>query len=136
MKFADTSWWVAWSLPGDGRHADAVAMLARLAPTERVMTTNLVVGETWTFMRRKAGHSSAVAFIDRIAALHDRGRLAVHRVTGDEEARAWAWLRNHDERAYSHVDATSFEVMRSRRLREALAFDRDFNAAGFVAIRP
>jgi len=46
-----------------------------------------------------------------------------------------AWLRQHDEREYSFVDATSFRVMRDRRLREALAFDDDFSAAGFVQLR-
>jgi predicted nucleic acid-binding protein len=37
--------------------------------------------------------------------------------------------------AGSFVDATSFAVMRRRRIREALAFDGDFNAAGFVEVR-
>ena len=60
----------------------------------------------------------------------------MHTVTGDEEARAWRWLRRRDERAYSFVDATSFEVMRARRLREALSFDDGFAAAGFVVMRP
>ena len=47
---------------------------------------------------------------------------------------AWDWLRKHDERVYSYVDATSFRVMRDRRLREALAFDQDFAAAGFIEV--
>lgn len=136
MKFADTSWWVAWALPGDGRHLDAVAMLRLLGRGEQVLTTNLVVGETWTFLRRKDGHSTALALLDRIGALADAGKLVVHRVTDDQETDAWAWLRRHDERSYSYVDATSFAVMRGRRLREALAFERDFAAAGFVEVRP
>ena len=53
-----------------------------------------------------------------------------------EESSAWTWLRRHDERAYSFVDAASFQVMRDRRLREALAFDQDFAAAGFIELRP
>ena len=36
--------------------------------------------------------------------------------------------------SYSFVDATSFEVMRRLRMREALAFDGDFAAAGFVEL--
>jgi predicted nucleic acid-binding protein len=52
------------------------------------------------------------------------------------ESEAWRWLRRHDEREYSFVDATSFAFMRRRRIREALAFDGDFNAAGFVEVRP
>ena len=136
MRFADTSWWVAWSLPGDGRHIDALAMLDHLGPAEQVLTTDLIVGETWTFLRRKDGHRSALAFLDRIDTLEERAKLVTHRVTPDQEKKAWAWLRRHDERAYSFVDATSFQVMRDRRLREALAFDQDFAAAGFLELLP
>lgn len=136
MKYADTSWWTAWTLPGDSSHRDALGMFALLGDNERVLTTNLVVGETWTLLRNRASHRTAVGFIDRIELLAKAGRLSVHSVSGDEEARAWRWLRRHDERTYSFVDATSFEVMRSRRLREALAFDDDFAAAGFVVMRP
>ena len=60
----------------------------------------------------------------------------MHHVTDDQEAAAWEWLRRHDERVYSFVDATSFRVMRDRRLREAFAFDQDFAAAGFIEVRP
>lgn len=136
MKFADTSWWVAWSLPGDGRHSYALALLEHLGPTEQVLTTNLIIGETWTFLRRKDGHGTALAFLDRIEALGEQSKLTLHRVTPEQEDKAWDWLRKHDERAYSFVDATSFQVMRERRLREALAFDQDFAAAGFVELRP
>ena len=136
MKFADTSWWAAWVLPDDARHGDALAMLAQVGDSEKVLTTNLIVGETWTFLRRRASHRTAVGFIDRVRTLESAGRLTVHAVTGDEESRAWNWLRRHDEREYSFVDASSFETMRARRLREALAFDNDFTAAGFIEVRP
>ena len=136
MKFADTSWWVAWSLPGDARHSLALEMLDHVRNSERVLTTNLVMGETWTFLRYRDSHRAAVDFIDRADDLVSAGRLTVHSVTSREELRAWRWLRRHDERAYSFVDATSFEVMRARRLREALAFDNDFAAAGFIELRP
>lgn len=135
MKFADTGWWVAWALPDDARHERAIAMLQSLRRTEQVLTTNLVVGETWTFLRRKDRHATAVAFLDRVAELGGDGRLVVHRVTAEQEDAALAWLRRHDERVYSFVDASSFRVMRDRRLSEALAFDSDFAAAGFVEVR-
>lgn len=136
MKFADTSWWVAWALPADGRHRDAVEMISKVKKTEQVLTTNHVLGECWTFLRRKDSHNASVAFLDAIEALSDRGRLVVHAVTPDQEEKAWVWLRRHDERSYSFVDSTSFQVMRDRRLQEALAFDQDFSAAGFVEVQP
>lgn len=136
MKFADTSWWAAWALPGDARHAEAMAMLQQLGRSEQILTSNLVAGETWTFLRRKDSHRTAVGFMDRLDTLVSADKLVVHRVTEDQESGAWEWLRRHDEREYSFVDATSFRVMRDRRLREALAFDQDFAAAGFVEVRP
>lgn len=51
-------------------------------------------------------------------------------------AEAWRWLRRHDERKYSFVDAPSFALMKSYRIREALALDGDFSAAGFLEVRP
>lgn len=52
------------------------------------------------------------------------------------EIEAWEWLRQHADREYSFVDATSFAVMRRRRLSDALTFDNDFTSAGFVEGRP
>lgn len=50
----------------------------------------------------------------------------------DLERQALRWLH---EREFSFVDATSFALMRSLRIRDALAFDGDFSAAGFVELR-
>ena len=63
-------------------------------------------------------------------------RLTVNRIDEKLESEAWAWLRQHDERAYSFVDATSFALMRKLRIEDALAFDGDFAAGGFVELRP
>ena len=62
--------------------------------------------------------------------------MTVVQVGEGVEREARAWLRRHDERVYSYVDATSFVVMRRERLGDALAFDGDFSAAGFVEVRP
>lgn len=111
-------------------------VLASLRPTEQVISTNHVVGETWTFLNNRGGHRASVTFLDRVDRLIAGTRLIVHHATPDQERQAWSWLRQHDERAYSFVDATSFRVMKDRRLREVLAFDQDFAAAGFVELRP
>lgn len=130
MTLADTSYWVALALSRDAHHAVATR-LARQMPT-RIVVTNHVRGETWTFLRRRGGHRVATDFLDRIDA---DPRIEIATVTPEVEADAWRWLRRHDERAYSFVDAVSFAVMRRRRIREALAFDGDFTAAGFIELR-
>lgn len=131
MRFADTSFWYGLQERRDGRHESARALVAR--GVGRVVTTNHVVGETWTLLRRRSGPAAAVGFIDRLMVLPD---TEVVHVDDALEADAWRWLRSRSEREYSFVDATSFAVMRRRRIREALAFDGDFNAAGFVEVRP
>lgn len=131
MIFVDTSFWVALRNRRDGHH-DQAERLWRSWADAQLITSNEVRGETWTFLRRRAGHAAAVSFFDSLAA---SPRVTVVRVTGEEEERAMAWLRGHDEREYSFVDATSFDVMRVRQIREALAFDGDFAAAGFTELR-
>jgi predicted nucleic acid-binding protein len=84
-------------------------------------------------LRRRAGHASAVGFLE---ALDASRRVRIEPVDADAESVALAWLRVRDEREYSFVDATSFAVMRARRITDALAFDGDFTAAGFHELRP
>ena len=95
-------------------------------------TSNHVRGETWTVLQAARGSSFArAAFSTR-----RRGSAAeVEFVSRELEEEALRWLRRHDEREYSFVDATSFAVMRKLRIGEALAFDGDFAAAGFVELR-
>jgi predicted nucleic acid-binding protein len=131
LRFVDTSFWVALQFHRDRHHQDARALWVSRTPP--LVTTNLVLGETWTFLRRRLGHPQAQAFIDRATR---SSQLTVHRVDEGTEHEAWEWLRRHDERSYSFVDATSFAVMRRLRVIEALAFDGDFAAAGFVEVRP
>jgi len=131
MRFVDTSYWVALFFALDSHHPEARRLWERQPGP--VLTTNHVLGETWTFMRRRRGHADALRVID---AVRSSPRVTAVRVPQGVEDEAWRWLRRHDERELSFVDATSFAMMRRQRLNEALAFDGDFAAAGFVELRP
>jgi predicted nucleic acid-binding protein len=130
--FVDTSFWVALVSERENRHAEAVALSRDTTVSRQLVTTNHVRGETWTFLRSRHGHRVATTFLDRV----DRTRrLRVAFISEQLERDAIGWLRRHDEREYSFVDATSFALMRSLKIREAFAFDGDFSAAGFVELR-
>lgn len=131
VRFADTSFWIGLQVPRDRRHTDAVQLWQQ--GRSPVRTSNLVIGETWTWLRRRAGHGAAVRFVE---VVQSSKRVSVAVVDESIDERAWGWLRRHDERPYSYVDATSFEIMRRERIREALTFDGDFSSAGFVEARP
>lgn len=131
MIFVDTSFWVALRNRRDAYHQDAVRLLQRYGDGVLV-TTNHVRGETWTFLRRRLGHAAAVNFLESIER-SPRVRVMVVPEVMEEEA--LHWLRRHDEREYSFVDATSFAMMKALRIQEGLAFDGDFSAADFHELR-
>lgn len=133
MIFADTSFLVA-AVDDRDQHYEAARQLLQKTSDRRIVTTNQVRGETWTTLRRKLWHGKAVEFLDSIGG--EDQRIGVARVSEELEIEALDWLRRHDEREYSSVDATSFAYMRARRITEALAFDGDFAAAGFTELRP
>jgi len=132
LIFVDSSFWVGLAFPRDNRHAE-VRALHQVYARERLVTSNHVRGETWTVLRRRAGHHVAARALE---LLETAPRLRIEFISRDLEAEALRWLRRHDEREYSFVDASSFALMRSLRIREAFAFDGDFAAAGFVELRP
>ena len=129
--FADTSFLYAAIDERDDRHADAVAALAA-GGGGGLLTTSHVLGETWTLTRRRLGHGAARALLEAVRS----SRLYTIVTPGQRlEERAFEWLLQHDEREYSFVDAVSFVTMRDRGLDTALAFDADFEAAGFSTLR-
>ena len=93
------------------------------------MTTSLVLAEAHALIARRLGVEPGLAFLDALGTPRDR------RVEWVDEALATAavdrWIRRHRDRPLSLTDAVSFEVMRRDGLREAFAFDDDFERAGF-----
>jgi predicted nucleic acid-binding protein len=87
------------------------------------------------FRRKLSSVNRGVNFLElekierRNSSRHRQARTPI-------EEDALAWLRAHDEREYSFVDATSFAYMRAKGIQDALAFDGDFAAAGFTELRP
>lgn len=131
MIFVDTSFFFAVTEPSDRAHEEAMALLDEING-KPLVTTNHIRGETWTLMNSRSGHATATRFIEAVGA---SAVIQVNRVDRATEEDAFTWLKQHDERTYSFVDATSFAFMRENRITEALAFDGDFTAAGFVELR-
>jgi uncharacterized protein len=130
--FVDTGAWVALAVQDDKWHQPARQALDSLTRLQLpLVTTNHVVGETYSLLMRNRGHAAAWRFKDGIDAAQ---RLEI--VTADEklEGDAWALLRKFADQSFSFVDAVSFALMRRRRMHRALAFDSDFATAGFDRI--
>ncbi|MFN8175949.1 MAG: PIN domain-containing protein [Solirubrobacteraceae bacterium] len=130
MIFVDTSFWVALRRHRDERHHEAVALTR--AHAGALVTSNHVLGETWTVLRRREGHAQAVETLDAVTRSR---RVAIERIGPETERDAWRRLRDRDDREFSFVDATSFAYMAERGLQDVLTFDGDFAAAGFRELR-
>ncbi|MBA2529125.1 MAG: PIN domain-containing protein [Euzebyales bacterium] len=131
--FVDTSFWFAWQVTNDVNHAAAGTLVERHGHTQPLVTSDRVWEETWTLLRRRRGRRPAVAFADALRS--PSTRVGTRAITPALAATAWSWLRAHNECEYSFVDASSFALMRELQITQALAFDGDFAAAGFVELR-
>jgi uncharacterized protein len=88
-----------------------------------LITTNHVIFETVTLMRRRVGHREAVHVGDRL--LSNR-MIRIHQATAQEEREALAYLARHADKHYSAVDCLSFVIMDKLGLGESWAVDSDF----------
>jgi uncharacterized protein len=127
--FVDTSGWIAISDEGDKYHHPARSTFEQLiAERRKLVTTNLIVAETYIITRRSSGHNQAMKLL---SALRSSPRL--HRIwsTAELESQAETILGKYPDQDFSFTGAVSFVVMRERGVREAFTFDRHFATLGF-----
>lgn len=131
--FLDTSGWFAAVSPREAKHRPALAAYSRwIEGGAELVTTNLVVAEMQILLMRSRGPEEGVRFLD---SLHQDPTHQVMFVDRDLERSAVdRWLRRFRDQRLSLADAVSFEVMRSRRIRQALALDEHFEVAGFELV--
>ena len=83
-------------------------------------------------MTRFRGPAEGLRFLD---TLYQDATHEVVFVSRDLERSAVdGWLRRFKDQSLSLADAVSFEVMRARRIRKALALDEHFELAGFEVV--
>ena len=132
LVFVDTSAWIAIISPRDKYHFPAKAFYSdALAQRRRLLTSNLVVAETYTNLRQMLGHRKAVSFLDIV---EQSRRLQCVWSSQELEAQACDILRQYDDQDFSYTDAVSFALMQHLKLTEAFAFDHNFSTMGFVRL--
>ena len=130
--FVDSSAWFALADTSDEFHRRARDTYPLLLAGGRLITTNLVLAETYTLIRYELGWASAIAFLDLVKA---SPRIEVVRADGELEDAALAILRQYRDQPFSYTDGVSFAVMKALSLEEAFTFDSHFAAAGFRMIQ-
>ncbi|HID88062.1 MAG TPA: PIN domain-containing protein [Anaerolineae bacterium] len=134
--FFDTSAYVALTDTSDQFHADAARLAERIiAGRLPRVTTNYVLAEAYTRIRRKLGHAMAVQFGEGIRRDVVAGNLnIVYADTALDDA-AWEIFTKYADREFSFVDCTSFAWLRQNPGTEVFAFDDHFLWMGFIPFR-
>lgn len=129
--FADTSGLVALAAPRDSRHALAAAWFRDSGARDGLVTSDYVLDETVTRLRRVAGHAAAVAVGHAIRS-STVARL-VKLQPADLEA-AWEIFMRYDDRDLSFTDCTSVALVRRLGLKSVFGFDDDFAGLGIQLV--
>ena len=129
-RFLDTSGWFAALSPKEAKHRAAhAAYRAWIEGGDDLVTTNLVVAEMQILLMRFRGADEGPRFMDSLYKDPSHEVVFVDRAL--ERTAVDHWLRRYRDHPLSLADAVSFEVMRSRGIRQALALDEHFELAGF-----
>jgi predicted nucleic acid-binding protein len=132
--FVDTGAWIALADGSDDLHDRALTIYPTvLQAGNRLVTTNLVIAESYNLIRRRVGHQAAMQFLESM-----RTSPRLDRVYSDQslELSGEAILRRYADQAFSFVDAVSFAAMLALDIDEAFAFDNHFVVAGFKLVQP
>ncbi|MCX6560793.1 MAG: PIN domain-containing protein [Candidatus Aminicenantes bacterium] len=129
--FIDTSAFFALLSISDSHHGEAGRIWARLLEAQTEMHThNYIVVETVSLIQRRFGFKAAEAFLVSLP-----GVVRVHWIDEDLHRRAEGAFRTAGRKTLSLVDCASFEVMRSRSIETAFAFDEHFMEHGFAVLK-
>ena len=103
--FVDSSAWYALADISDRHHGSARGFLSQaLEDYHRFVTSNCVVGETYTLIRTRLGYGEAWEFIERIRS---SSRLEIVFIDEVMESEAYKLLREFQDQDLSYVDGTS-----------------------------
>jgi len=131
--FFDTSAYVALADTRDQFHADAVWLAERvIADRLPRVTTNYVLAEAHTLIRRKCGHVVAVQFGKGIRRDVAAGNLNIVYADAASDDAAWEIFKKYADQDFSFVDCASFGWLRQHPECEVFAFDDDFLWMGFT----
>lgn len=129
--FIDTSAFTALSNRRERNHARAMQYWRTLRKKRvKLWTSDYIVDESLTLIRKQVGHGEAVAFGNSIRARE----MDVLEVTRDIRDAAWEIFVRYSDKDFSFTDCTSFALMRQIAIKKAFSFDRHFAQFGLEVV--
>jgi predicted nucleic acid-binding protein len=132
--FADTAGWANIVDPTQPYHVQAAARYPQARQqAQNLVTTNYVLTELVALLTSplRIPRPSIVGFVEGLKA---SPYVDVVQIDVALDAQAWQLVTERQDKAWSLVDCSSFVVMRSRGIREALTSDHHFDQAGYLRL--
>jgi predicted nucleic acid-binding protein len=126
----DTSAWVAVANRRDQYHETAANFYKVIFKEfDQLLTTNLVVSETYILLRLDCGLDVALNWWERITSSF---KVKIIYADPDLTEEAVSILRRYSDQPFSLTDAVAFALMKRMKVADAFAFDIHFTVAGFM----
>jgi predicted nucleic acid-binding protein len=113
-------------------HERAKAVATRLGPVA-IVTTQMALAEALNHLSGKGRRLRELA-VQMVGELQDNPDVEIVPQTDAQFKVAVERYAARSDQTWSLTDCASFLVMEERNISEALAYDRDFKQAGFVAL--
>lgn len=129
--FVDSSAFIALADADDRDHKAATTFLHECQADTQFHTSNYVVAETITRLRRVVGHRAALQWAK--AALASRETI---RHYGDDalEREALRLFERYHDHPLSFVDCTTVALLQQLHIDRIFTFDRDFQRLGYTNV--
>ena len=130
--FADAGYWIAIQNADDELHDVAQKAIDKLAQS-RIVTTQMALVEFLNHMSRLGQYRRTIA-VNTVRGLNNNPSVDVVQQTEEQYDAAVERYASRPDQRWSVTDCASFLLMEQRGITEALAYDRDFEQAGFTAL--
>lgn len=117
--FVDTSVWFSAVNANDAKNTRAKAVLASQVS---IVTSSLVLAESWRLIHQKLHWRAAESFWGVIR----NGAAQVESVTTADFEAAWQIGKRYPDQNFSLTDRTSFAMMERLQISDVATFDSDF----------
>lgn len=133
MIFVDTSAWYALEVEDDENHASALALREELRKGRygALLTSDYILDEVITLLRTRKGAEPSFKFANKVLRSISVSVIWIDGLIFDA---ALKLLKERPDKKWSFTDCTSFVIMSQLNVKEAFAFDQNFEQAGFTRV--
>ncbi len=130
--FADTGYWIALINTKDSLHQKARQLTLQISPI-KIITSEIVLSELLNSFS-KQGSFLKQATVNLVNRSYNNPNIEIIPQTPELFRQALNFYNQRLDQQWSHTDCSSFIIMQKYKIMEALAYDKHFEQAGFIAL--